>query len=90
MFASASRLIGIFDLGALTVARHQKREEAVGTPPDRLVADAILIGKQDQLMEQAVSASRSTSSLQNRHFPVIGLVRRCPGIPIAFSAWPNG
>jgi hypothetical protein len=41
----ASWLIGIFDRNALTVARNQRHEEAVGTLPDRLVADAILAGK---------------------------------------------
>lgn len=40
-------LIGVFDRNALTVARNQRQEEAVGTPPDPVVANAILAGKQE-------------------------------------------
>ncbi len=44
----ASWLIGIFDRNARTVARNRLHEQAVGTPPDRLVANAILAGKQEE------------------------------------------
>lgn len=40
-------LIGVFDRNALTVARNHRHEEAVGTPPDPVVANAILAGKQE-------------------------------------------
>lgn len=43
----SSWLIGIFDRNALTVVRNQRHQEAVGKPPDPVVADAIRSGKQE-------------------------------------------
>jgi signal transduction histidine kinase/CheY-like chemotaxis protein len=43
----SSWLIGVFDRNALTVVRNRRQEEAVGTPPDPVVANAILAGKQE-------------------------------------------
>ncbi|WP_151638775.1 hybrid sensor histidine kinase/response regulator [Noviherbaspirillum aerium] len=40
-------LIGVFDRNALTVVRNQRHDEAVGTPPDPVVANAIRAGRQD-------------------------------------------
>lgn len=40
-------LIGVFDRNAMTVVRNRRHDEAVGTPPDPVVANAILAGKQE-------------------------------------------
>lgn len=43
-----SWLVGVFDRDALTVVRNQRHDEAVGSPPDPLVADAIRASRQGE------------------------------------------